>query len=141
MSLVGNHSRGWTPTRRLVVLLPIVLLGGLCFVQSKAHASCGDYVIVLGESPVQGPIAPQQNSMPKHHSPASLPTCTGPNCQNQLPVPPLPKRIIQIEVNEQLAYLLRSCDDEPGLTSGERELLSAAALAGFPRRIDRPPRV
>ena len=101
-----------TMSLTLIAAAAFFAIGG----ERSAMASCGDYVMVAGHG-----------SGHSDHPMPAVPTCHGPNCQRQAPLPTAPTNGLLHSVPGDVAYWLQSEENplRPSLSSGiyEQDLL------------------
>ncbi|HWB12796.1 MAG TPA: hypothetical protein VG826_26455 [Pirellulales bacterium] len=118
---------------RLFALTIVAWLAQTWWAGQRASASCGDYVTVGG---VHGRVAAEMSTSARS-SPTrrhGMPTCSGPQCQRNLPLPVTPKQVFPPGPHES-AYSRA----EAGLTRPERSFLISEPALLVSQAIFSPP--
>lgn len=107
---VGGQKLIDRSTRVSCTLIGVAML--IAFADARtALSSCGDYVMVGGQSHTSSHDA-------AGHSLPGVPTCHGPHCQRQAPLPAVPTKALPNAPLVDAAYLAESATDRRPSLSG-----------------------
>lgn len=117
--------------RSHVLRLSLTLIAAVVALMSldggTAAASCGDYVMVGGEQ------HDSQDSMP------AGPTCKGPHCQNQMPLPAVPSKALLTFQPSDAAYWRQNKGSSNPPSAHAAYSQCPALPEGHPLALLRPP--
>ena len=133
----GRHVGQWLPA--ILVSLLIVTAA-----DSSVHASCGDYVSIHSQSSTMSQHSLRRGFDADQSSPQnpSVPSCHGPECRGQNPVPSAPPAIpIGLTNGQQdVATLLTDVAVAAVSCSDCLHVTAVAVRDGHHQRLRRPPR-